>query len=176
VALGLLGRELAAANELGHQRVVLRELLEPLVADQVRPRVADVADRDPAVFHERDRHRRAHPGGGRILRLALVDPPVGLLDQLVDPLLPAFPVQGVVPECRGSKARGELTGLRAAHPVGDREQGRLADIGVFVVTAPAAGIGDAGDPSEPRAHDSYLSSVSPIRRTSPGASRFARVT
>ena len=46
VRLGLLRRELAAADELGDERVVLGQLLELAVADEVRARVADVADPD----------------------------------------------------------------------------------------------------------------------------------
>ena len=106
MALGLLGRELAAADELGDQRVVLGQLLELAVADQVGARVADVADRDVAVLDERDRHRRAHPRGGGVLRLPLVDAAVGLLDQVVDPLLAAAQLGGsrrAAPRPRGSR-------------------------------------------------------------------------
>ena len=46
VGLGLLRRELAAAHQLGDERVVVGELLEHAVADAVRARVADVAERD----------------------------------------------------------------------------------------------------------------------------------
>ena len=47
-----------------------RELLQPAVADEVGARVADVADRDVLVADERDGHRRAHPGHGRVLARA----------------------------------------------------------------------------------------------------------
>ena len=147
VPLRLLGRELAAADELGDQRVVLGQLLELPFADQVGARVADVADRDAAVLDERDRHRRAHPRGGGVLRLPLVDAAVGLLDQVVDPLLAAGELGGLVAQGRRREARGELARLGAAHPVGDREQRRLADVGVLVVPAPPAGVGDARAPS-----------------------------
>jgi hypothetical protein len=55
VCLRLLGRELAASHQLADERVVLGELLEAAVADEVRARVADVADRDNPVL---DRRRR----------------------------------------------------------------------------------------------------------------------
>ena len=84
------GRELAAPDELGDERVVVGQLLEPVVAQQVGARVADVADRDrPVVLDQRDRHRRAHPGGCRVGRGALVDAAVRLLDQLDDVRLAA---------------------------------------------------------------------------------------
>ena len=54
MGLGLLRGELAAADELGDERVVVGELLERPVANQVRPRVADVADRDAVVLDERE--------------------------------------------------------------------------------------------------------------------------
>ena len=68
VVLGLLGRQLAAADELGDERVVVRDLLELAVADEVGARVADVADRDDAVLDERERHRRAHARDGAVRR------------------------------------------------------------------------------------------------------------
>src|SRR6185503_13629355 len=162
-----------AADELGDQRVILGQLLQLAVADQIGARVADVADRDAAVLDERDRHRRAHAGGGGVLRLALVDPPVGLLNQVVDPLLAARQLAGLVAQRRGCQARGELARLGAAHAVGDSEQRRLADVGVLVVPPPPAGVRDAGRLAEP-GHASYLSSVSPTRTMSPGVSRLAR--
>ena len=82
VQLGLLGRELAAADELGDERVVVGQLLERAVAEQVGARVADVADRDASsVVDERDGHRRAHPRGRGVVARALVDAAVRLLDQ-----------------------------------------------------------------------------------------------
>mgnify|MGYP003694337079 CR=1 FL=1 len=47
-ALRFLGRELAAPHQLGHERVILRQLLHRAVADQVGARVADVPERDAA--------------------------------------------------------------------------------------------------------------------------------
>ncbi len=66
VHLGRLGRQLAAPDELRDERVVVRQLLEVVVAQQVGARVADVAERDGAVvLDERDGHRRPHAGGRR---------------------------------------------------------------------------------------------------------------
>jgi hypothetical protein len=89
MALGLLGRELSAADELRDERMVLRELLELAVANPVRARVSDVTDPDDALLDEGKGHRRAHSGDGRVLGLAVVDAPVRFLDQLFDPLLAA---------------------------------------------------------------------------------------
>ena len=82
VHLGLGRGELAAPHELGDERVVVGELLEPAVAEAVGARVADVADRDRAVLlaEERDRHRRAHARGRGVVERALVDAAVRLLD------------------------------------------------------------------------------------------------
>ena len=89
VVLGLLGGELAAAHELRDERVVVRQLLELAVAQDVRARVADVAERHAAVLDERDGHRRAHARDLGVAARALVDAAVRLLDQRDDALLAA---------------------------------------------------------------------------------------
>ncbi len=68
VALGLLGGEDTALDELGDERMVGRHLLEPAVPKAVAPGVADVADRDRFVrrIDQRDGDRRPHPRRGRI--------------------------------------------------------------------------------------------------------------
>src|SRR6266516_6757642 len=165
--LGLLWRELAAADELCHERVILGQLLELAVADQVGARVADVTDPHAVAVHERDRHRRAHARDGCVVGLALVDAPVCLLDQSVDPLpAVASAVARIVAERCRSEARGDLAGLRAADSVGHGEERRLADVGVLVEPAPAPGI--RGGRASPESQSSYLNSVSPIRTMSPG--------
>ena len=98
-------------------------------------------DRPGGGVHERDRHRRAHPGGGRVLARALEDAPVRLLDQRGDPLLPAARVRVGLIEHRGGEARRHLARLGAAHPVRDREERRLADVGVLVVAPAPPGVG-----------------------------------
>src|SRR6185503_8213153 len=90
--------------------------------------------------------------------------------QVGDPLLAA----GVGPAFleRGRREpRGDLAGLGASHPVSDREQGRLDDVGILVVPARAPRIGDGGDAAD---HVSYLRSVSPTRTMSPSESRRGR--
>ena len=61
VRLRLLGRELAAAHELGDERVVVGQLLELAVADAVGARVADVAERDVPVARRRARPSSSCP-------------------------------------------------------------------------------------------------------------------
>ena len=63
VVLGGLGRDLPAALELGHQRVVARELLELAVAQPVGAAVADVAEADLVAGHLGRGHGRAHARG-----------------------------------------------------------------------------------------------------------------
>src|SRR5262249_32873463 len=175
VYLGLLRRQLAASNQLGDERMVVGQLVEPPVAKQVGARVADVAEGHAAVAaEERGGDRRAHAGSSRIPGRAVVHAPVRLRDPLRDARLAAA-VGAALPErCRGEPG-GDLAGLRAAHPVGDGEERRLADEGVFVAAPLPAGVG-AAERLDDRDHDSYLRSVSPIRTTSPGASRRSRVT
>ena len=83
VLVGLLLRQPARADELGDERVVVGELLQPAVADAVGPRVADVADRDGAglLVDERDGDRRPHPGGRGIVQRAAEDAVVGVLHE-----------------------------------------------------------------------------------------------
>src|SRR5207248_8331110 len=163
MGLGVLGGELAAADELGDERVVLGHLLELAVANQVGPRVADVAEGDRVALDERDGHRRPHPGCRRVLARALIDAPVRLLDQLRDAALAAAGGAFVLAHGAGGEARRELAGLRAAHAVGDREERRRDDVFVLVSPALLAGVRAVAD-----LHDStqvsYLSSVSPPRR------------
>src|SRR5436305_11449072 len=102
--------------------------------------------------------------------------PVRLLDQFGDALLAAdadVAVAALLERC-GGKRRRNLAGLRTAHPVCDGEERRVADVGVLVPAALAARI-RVPDPLT-ELHDSNRRSVSPIRTTSPGASRRSRVS
>jgi hypothetical protein len=172
---GLLGCQLAAADQLADQRVVVGQLLQLAAADAVRAGVADVTDRHASgpVVDERDGHGRAHSGGGGILGRALVDASVRLLDELGHVgLLVAGHVRAQLERFDG-QARGDLAGLRAAHAVRDREQRRLVDVRVLVVATLAARMGEV---CRAEGHCSNLRSVSPTRITSPGLNRRGRVT
>ncbi len=106
---------------------------------------------------------------------ALVHAAVRLLDQLGDAALsvPRVSVTALGQRGRGER-RGDLAGLRAAHPVGDREQRRVADERVLVPAPLPAGIRLAVPLAD--FHGSNRRSVSPTRTTSPGASRRSRVS
>ena len=172
--LGVARRQLAAPHELGDERVVVGQLLERVAAQHVGARVADVAEGDVAVrLDERDRHRRPHAARRRVVRRALVHAAVRLLDELDDAILAAALRLRLVQRAGGER-RGDLAGPRAAHAVGDREQRRPHDERVLVLPALPSGVGRDG--VAPELHVSNLRSVSPMRTTSPGASRRSRVS
>ena len=102
---------------------------------------------DLPVLDECNGHRRSHAGGARVAVRAVVHAPIGLLDQGDDPLLSPL-VRTALLQRRGREPRGNLAGLRAPHPVGDREERGLDDVGVLVATALATGIGDRTDVAE----------------------------
>ena len=125
---------------------------ELAVAEQVGAAVADVGDRRA----RRRRRRRAvsvvpMPGAARrSLREQLVDPRVGLLDALGQPLLGRAVVRQPVGERLDGDLRGDLAGLRAAHPVGDDEQRRAGE-GAVLVARGAGGPCRCGRPCRRRA-------------------------
>ena len=172
VRLGLLLGQLSGARQLGDERVVVRDLLELAVTEAVRARVADVAEGDRALVDERERQRRPHAGQRHVLLRLLVDAAVRGLDQRVDAFLArSLPALALLERLRG-EPRGHFSGLRSAHPVRDREEGRFADEDVLVVPPAAAGI-CLGDELAQR-HRSNLKSLSPILTMSPGSRRFGR--
>ena len=142
--LGLLGRELAAAHELGDERVVVGQLLELAVAQQVGARVADVADR---------RRCRRPATSATVIVVPIPEAAASLSARSwtrrfaawissTTTLLgaPGRVERRVSRSALGGERRGDLAGLGAAHPVGDREERRVADVGVLVVPALAAGV------------------------------------
>ena len=173
MALGLLGREHATLHELGNERVVGRELLERAAAQEVRARVADVADGDLAcrLVDERCGHRRTHAARRGIGDRALPDPAVRLLDERHDAVLALGLGAGFLEGGCGEPCR-HLACPRAAHPVGDGEERRPEDVGVLVRTAPAPRVRGRGRAPDP--HCCTWSSVAPILITSPTRASFAR--
>src|SRR5207302_1791299 len=145
-------RELAALHQLVDERVILSELLDPALADEVRAGVADVSERDAIVLGERNGDRRTHARGVRIGARPVVDATVRLLDQVEDPILPAAADRALA-EGRSCEARRDLTRLRAAHAVRNREERRLANVRVLIAPSLAPGVGDDGDAAD---HASYL--------------------
>src|SRR5437870_9413315 len=104
-----------------------------------------MTDADGAVLDERNRDRRPHARGCRVLRGPLVDTAVRLLDETDEPLLAAAVDLGA--EGSRRQSRRDLSRPRPAHAVGDREQGRVADPGVLVAATLAAGMGQARAPA-----------------------------
>ena len=121
--LGLLGRELPAFHQLVHERVILGELLHLPVADEIRARVADVAERNRVALDERDRHRRPHPGDGRVGRRLLVDAAVCLLEEGRHACGSGELARVGVLNRGGRELRRDLAGLRTAHSVRDGNSG-----------------------------------------------------
>jgi hypothetical protein len=170
--LGLLGRDLPAAHELPDERVVLGELAELAVAVEVRPRIADVPEPDDPVLDQRDRHRRAHPRRLGVVRLALVDAAVRLLDQRDDEALARGVVVRLLAKRLDGEAGRDLAGVCAAHSVRDGEERRRDDERVLVVPALPPGVRHPGVAAE--IHASNWKSVCPTRTMSPRASLRGR--
>ncbi len=136
----LLG-ELALADEFVHERMVLGEPLERVVAVQVRAAVTDVRDREVGVLEVGRRQGRPHPREVLLGVRALVDDAVGLPHAGGEPLLGGAIVRQPLGEGVDGEPRGDLTGLGPAHPVGDDEQRRARKRGILVSPALAAGVG-----------------------------------
>ena len=166
VGVGLLRREAAAPHQVGDERVVLGQLLQLAVADPVGARVADVTDGDAPVRQDRGGDGRAHAGGLGVGPRALVDPPVRLLDDGLDPL-GGLQAVGVVVLAEGGRreARRDLARLRAAHPVGHGEERGVENEAVLVAATHAPRVRPSRAVAEP--HRWYSSSVSPTCRRSP---------
>ena len=153
VVLGLLVGDPALAAQLLDQRVVGGQHPQLAVAPQVGAAVADVGERDLVALDDRRGQRRAHPRAARVAAgrgcgcarwrprrsragSASGDSPVALggLERL------------------GGDPRGDLAGLRAAHPVGDREQRRAGVVGVLVRRPLAPGVGPERLLCDPQRH------------------------
>ena len=138
---GLLLGQLAAAHELLDERVVAREPRQLAVAQQVGTAVADVRERQLVAVEVGGGERRAHPVERAVLLRDLVDALVRLAHARLEPLLGGAVVRQAGGERLGREARGDLAGLRAAHPVGDDEQRRAHEEAVLVRSPLAAGVG-----------------------------------
>ncbi len=109
--------------------------------EQVGAAVADVGDRDVRVLEIRRREGRPHPRQILLGVRSLVDVGVGLLHPGREPLLGATVVRQPLRERIDGDPRGDLAGLRAAHPVGHDEQRRAGERGILVAPALASGVG-----------------------------------
>ena len=128
VRQGGLAGEVALAHHLADQRVVVGDLLEGLVAPQVKAAVADVGELEAVVVEQGGGEGGAHAGARPVGARFAVDAFVGDLRGVGQ--------RGAVGEVGGQRVerqvRGDLAGLGAAHAVGHGHQGQLVDEGVFV--------------------------------------------
>ena len=168
VRLGLLLGQLAEPDQVADQRVVVGQALELAVADQVAAGVADVRDRHEVLADVGGRHGRAHARALALGPRALEDAQVGLLDQAHQADRRRLAVGDARVEDLDGHLGRDLAGLRAAHAVGDDEQGRANEVVVFVALPLQAQVGTVPVISDPQhAHRSKENSLSPILMRSP---------
>ena len=124
-------------DELADEAVVVGELTQRAVVQEVRARVADVADEQAAASGDDDRrHRGSHAGELRVAGRPFEDRLVREGDRVVD--RPAVRHRGA--QRFDGSPRGDLARDMTAHPVGDREQRQpiVDDVRVLVVVANAS--------------------------------------
>ena len=168
--LGFLPGELSATDQFADERVVVRQLFELVVADAVGAGVADMAEGDAAVSASTRATVIVVPmPEAAASSCALVHAPIRLLDQLDDVGLAVAAHVRSQSKRVDREAGRDLPALRAAHPVRDREERRLVDVGVLVVPPLATRVREVGGP---QSHCSNLRSVSPTRITSPDERRL----
>ena len=137
VRLRLFRGQAPLTDELADEAVIVGELPQRAVVQEVRARVADVADEQAAAAGDDDRrHRGSHAGELRVAGRPFEDRLVGEGDRVVD--RPAVRHRGAQRFDRSP--RGDLARDVTAHPVGDREQREpiVDDVRVLVVVAHAA--------------------------------------
>ncbi len=172
MVLRFIGAEAALSYELVDERVVVREPDELVLAQAVCAAVADVRERDPILADVERGQRGAH---SRLLRVApreLVDARVRLLDAVVQVVLGIAAAVGETPaEAFDRETRGHLSRLRAAHSVGDDEEGRASEQRILVCPPLSSGVG-GGVLLGYAQHQSVskVNSLSPMRTRSPGCS------
>ena len=131
-------RELAAADELGDERVVVGQLLEAPAAHHVGARIADVPEGDATVAARRARPSSWFPCRRRRRRCSARSCTrrfaswISWTTRRSPP-----PAEAGLLHRAGRQARCELARLRAAHAVGDAEERRSDDERVLVA-APLA--------------------------------------
>jgi hypothetical protein len=74
----------SAAHHIGHQRVVLGELVQLVVSVQVRTAIADVDDTQLRTQVEGHRHRRPHAAQFRVLRGFFEDAGIGVANRRLE--------------------------------------------------------------------------------------------
>ena len=139
----------AHAHLLLDQRVVVRELLEPVFAQAVAAAVSDVDDPDAALFHHQADQGGAHPTQFRISERPAEDGAVALADGPLSKFRHCGRIaSGRALELRHHLVHGQRTGnlpsRRAAHAVAHQVHPVLdgKPEGVFVGWSFAAAVGD----------------------------------
>jgi hypothetical protein len=170
VGLRLRLGDLTLLDHPVHEGVVLGQHLEPTVAEQVRARVADVREAHLFAVDERGGEGGPHPLNLAVGSRALEDRAVRLLDLLREVALPRGeqPAHGVE-----RQVRGDLPAAVPAHPVGDRVERLLDEVGVLVALADLADVGGGPD-RDP--HRRSSSTVLPTLTTSPAWTSTGCVT
>ena len=153
VLRGLLGGERARAHPLGDQRMVVGEAREDAAAPEVGARVADVGERDhgrptsAAVTVEPMPDAR----GSEVARSATRRLARRMVSARRSSSLPSC---AQLRERLHRDARRQLARERPAHPVGDREQRRLREVGVLVLAPDPAGVRGGGVVDDAHAYSS----------------------
>src|SRR5687767_1981319 len=158
----LLGLELATADHVLRDRVVMRDLAQRVGFENVRATIADVDDTYPAVEMISQRQRRAHATQLRMLQRFLDDPIVGLMERCLKLLEGSLgfgfvrmeePLERIERELLdrddGQSAR-LFAGAVASHTVGDEKQmtALVSELRLFLRQArlpDAHGLSELGD-------------------------------
>ena len=176
VRFGLLGREPALAHELLDEAVVVGELRERAVVQEVRARVADVADEQAVAAGDDDRgHRRAHAraASGRPRAFSSTASLASVIASLI-----GAPVRDRGAQRLDRGPRRDLAADVPAHAVGDREQREpvVDDERVLVVVADAARCRERRTPRRESSRAFASRTVSPICTWSPLRTRAVLAT
>ncbi len=166
VLLGFLRGEAPLADQLVHKRVVVGEAQQLPVAQAVGTGVPDVGDGDLVLADVHRGERGAHTGLLGVFTRELVDARVGRERVRDEALLGAPVVLQAGVEGLDRDPRGHLTRLRAAHAVGDDEQGRAGEQRVLVGAPLQTGVGPRVllGYAQHGQSTSKTNSLSPIRR------------
>ena len=187
VGAGLVLADVTGVDQFLHVAVVERGSVQLAVAQEIGARVADVDQREAGDigFVGAEHHQRGQRGSHALVIGAgvrcLEDRGVGFDDGGDDDSdVAGTGSQPVADDARGDVA-GDFAGLMSAHAIGDTEDHRLGDEGVFV---PGAHLPDIGRraPAHRRligerdviAHYSASNTVLPICTRSPLATRSWR--
>ena len=169
--------DLTLVDDALHQRVVVGDHLEPVVAEEVAAGVADVRETEPFPDPKQRGQRRAHALERGVARDHLAEGVVGLLHRGLQrrrQLVVGWPLVERGDVLDDEPAR-HLAGRVAAHPVGDREQARPGVHRVLVAVAEQADVAARAEAQGQR-HERSSSTVLPIRMGTPGLTGVAALS